>query len=140
MRSDRLAAGYLALQGVAGVLWWMLLLASDWVRDRFFVGADGWAAGRSLLLADVVVFALGSLTAAALVHRGHPWAQRAVWVTVGATCYATLVAVGWVAESIGRPLGLAAMATSLVATVAAAVAVEKAAGDHGRVDHGRSEA
>ncbi len=140
MRSDRLAAGYFALQGVAGVLWWVLLLASDWVRDRFFVGADGWAAGRSLLLADVVVFALGSLTAAALVQRGHPWAQRAAWVTVGATFYATLVAAGWVVESIGRPLGLVLMAISLVATVVAAVAAETARADHGQVDHGRSQA
>ncbi|MEM9615673.1 MAG: hypothetical protein AAF962_23065 [Actinomycetota bacterium] len=133
MRSDRPAVAYLAAQGAAGLAWWVLLLASDTVRDLFFVGAEGWASGRSLLLADVIVFALGSLAAAGLAHRRHSWARPAVWVVVGATAYATLVAVGWLIESIGEPLGPAMMAPALVGTGWAARLIGAAATADGPV-------
>lgn len=80
----RTATTYFAIQGVAGIVWWVLLFTTDLVRDLFFVDAAGWDAGRSILIADVAMFAGASLVTAWLVatssslarpgRRGSPWA------------------------------------------------------------------
>lgn len=118
MSTGRLASSYLIVQGVAGLVWWVLLLAAEPVRDLFFPNADGWPAGRTLLLADVVMFGLVSILAGGLALRSHRWAGPVGWIALGATAYATLVAVGWLGQPIDHWLGAAAMAPTLLATMA----------------------
>lgn len=123
MVDRRPAAGYLIIQGIAGAAWWVLLFTSEAVRNLFFVDVTGWEAGRTILLADLLMFAGASLVSGYLIATESKLARPATWATIGATTYATLVALGWVFGGIGHLLGFVVMVLSLGLTVVASTAL-----------------
>lgn len=127
MHTARLASFYLVAQGLAGLLWWVLLLFASPVRDLFFTTEDAWLAGRTLIFADVVMFGVASIAAGFLSIRSLPWAQPVAWIALGATGYATLVAIGWILEPIAHWLGAALMLPTLAATCWAVLTIHRRA-------------
>ncbi len=121
-----LFAVYLSVQGFGAVVWWVGLFNSPGFRKWFVSDADGWAVARSAALADLVVFAGGSLVCAVLLLRGSRVASRALWLLVGATLYAALIAVSWVAEPVADTTGLATMMLAVVATTTIAWLTQRA--------------
>lgn len=120
MTSLRLAVGYLAGQAVMGVAWWLLMLASDAFR-RLFFDDEGWEITRTIMTADLLLYAGGAAVTALLLHRRSPLARPIGWITVGGTTYATILAISWWIDSTAEPLGAFAMAASLVLTVGALI-------------------
>ncbi|MEX0885819.1 MAG: hypothetical protein WD009_05190 [Phycisphaeraceae bacterium] len=88
------AARYLALQGVAGGAWWLMLLAWPHSRRWFFPDALSDAGIRALAVADISLFVVGSFVAAFLLHRRPDWGLVATAIVAGATAYATLYCWG----------------------------------------------
>lgn len=120
---DRRRAGaYLVAQGGIGLLWWVLLYASPTVRD-WFVADAGWPVARSLVLADVLGFGVGSIVAGLAVLQGRGWAGGAVVAVSAVTGYATLVAAAWMVAPVDRILPVVAMTAALGMTLASARAV-----------------
>lgn len=117
--SSRIAGLYLVFQGVAGLIWWVLLFGSANVREVFAGTEAGWLAARTMVFADVIMFGFASIATGLLALRRHRFARAAGWATVGATAYATLAAVGWMLDPVGRWVGAVVMFASLIATVAA---------------------
>ena len=89
----RLAAAYLALQGVLGIAWWAGVLAWPAFRARFEPPDAAPVSLTSFWLADLVFVVAGSLLAAHGIARWRPWAQAAPLVVAGAVGYATLYCV-----------------------------------------------
>ena len=108
---------YLLAQGVGTFVWWAAMRWSDGVRSRF-IGEDeaAWEAARTILWADAIVFGAGSIAAAFAIATISRWRVPVVWVVVGASWYATLVAVGWTRAPIDRGLGLAVMIPAALLT------------------------
>lgn len=127
----RHASTYLVIQGAAGLVWWVLLLIDSPMRDLFFDSPDGWLAGRTLVFAEVLMFGLVSIATGLLARIGHRWAAPAGWVVVGATAYATLVALGWLLEPVGHWLGVVLMMPTLAATLVSALAIHAEATEFG---------
>ncbi|WP_041291896.1 hypothetical protein [Kineococcus radiotolerans] len=122
--TTRLAAGYLAAQGVAVAAWWALLLAWPPARGPFELGDP--SVLRSFLLPDVG-FGLASLLAARLVARGRPAALAAVAVTTGAVGYSTAMTLGHVAARGEGVVGAVAMVLATAGSALCLRAVSRAA-------------
>ncbi len=123
----RLSAVYLIAQGIAGLAWWAALFASDPFR-RVFFSNGGWDTARTILAADLVFFAGGSILTGWMIRRQHSLAGVVGLVTVGATAYATVLAISWSFGSVGEWSGAIAMLGSLVLTSAAVATVWPRAG------------
>lgn len=106
MIPTRLAAWYLALQGVAVALWWSTLLAWPAFRAVFELGDR--AVLQSFLLPDVG-FGVVSLVAGRLVATGSRLAAPLAGVTVGAVGYSTAMTIGHVAAAGLGAVGAVAM-------------------------------
>lgn len=115
-------AGYLILQGLAGIGWWIGLTASAAFQD-WFIAPDGWLAARTVLVADVLLFGGGSILTGVLAMRRHRWCRTTMLVLVGVTAYATAVSAAWVFAPVQRWLGVVVMVPALVATCLAAAVV-----------------
>lgn len=115
----RWAAGYLAAQAAAVVVWWAALATSPRVRGWFEMDADR----RDLLTAfaagDAVVLALGSALAAAGLARGARWAVVAAATVTGGCLYATLLLAAWVGLGGDGAVGLVPMVAATAAGAAA---------------------
>lgn len=111
----RLGPSYLIAQGIGGIVWWIGLLGSERVRGWFV--PEGWEAARTLLIADVVLFGLGSIVVGLAITRQSAFAGPLSWALTGVVAYATLVSVSWLFDPIGHWLGLVFMVPSLVLTV-----------------------
>ncbi len=112
--ANRFGPSYLIAQGVGGILWWIGLLSSERVRSWFV--PDGWQAARTLVIADIVLFGLGSVATGLALMRQSAWSVPMVWALTGVAAYATLVAAAWLAEPVEHWLGLAFMVPSLALT------------------------
>lgn len=122
MKTDRIFAGYFALQALTGVLLWtgLLLVGQGELRDAFELLAGVPAATDSFVFADLFAGVLGSAVAAWAIYRGTEWAPFVAAFTAGAMVYPTLYLVGWVAFVGTGAVALAAMAPA--ATVSCWVA------------------
>jgi hypothetical protein len=114
----------LVLQGAIGIIWWILLYRSPTVRN-WFVADAGWPVARSLVVADVIGFGLGSVIVGIGILRNDRWASVALTALTAVVAYATLVSFAWVLEPVDRWLGAFAMLGSLGATMAANVWVKR---------------
>ena len=116
----RVTAAYFAFQGVAVVVWWIVLWRVPSVREWFV--APGWT--ESSLLAfwvpDLVIGGAGSMLAAWLVLRASRWAGPALWLVVGAMLYATVYCVAASFATDGAWLNVALMTPAAVASLALA--------------------
>ncbi|RCK71244.1 hypothetical protein DT076_01990 [Desertihabitans brevis] len=113
MTARRLAAAYLAAQGVAVGLWWALLALRPDVRALFELGDP---ALLDAYLPPDVVLGLASLAAARLVTTAHPAAPVLTGLVLGAVGYGTAMTVGQVLGGGQGWLGLLAMAAATAAT------------------------
>lgn len=123
VRQRSLSSGYLALQAVLAIIWWLALLSSPTARAWFELVPDKRQALDSFLLADLVMFVGGSIVSAWGVWRHAPWAVPATAFTAGGITYATLYLLGWVAIARSAPAGVVPMAVSAIATSAIAYRV-----------------
>lgn len=120
MIPTRLAAWYLALQGVAVAVWWATLLTWPAFRAVFELGDR--AVLRSFLLPDVG-FGVVSLVAGRLVATGSRLAAPLTGVTAGAVGYSTAMTVGHVATAGAGAVGAVAMACATLGSVVSLHAV-----------------
>lgn len=120
----RVAAGYLALQAIAAVAWWLSLFTMPEVRRHFELSPERPAALDAFLVADMVIFVGGSGLSSWLLWRRSPRARTVVAFTAGGVAYATLYLVAWVAFERTAAVGLVPMVVALVATTAIAVGTD----------------
>ena len=118
---------YFALQALAGVLWWIGLWASP-EFGRWFFAAEFLERDRVVfLIADLMVFVLGSGLVAWLAVREHRWSAPLAWIVLGGTAYATLTCLGLYLE--GGPLGsLASMVLALLGSGWGAIRIQAVLG------------
>lgn len=88
------AARYLALQGLAGAAWWVMLWRWPPSRAWFFASTFDATLVGAFTLPDLVLFVVGSLVAALALHRRRRWGLVATAIVAGATAYATLLCWG----------------------------------------------
>ncbi len=116
------AAGYLTLQAVAGLAWWLLLFVRPATRWWFFpeeLGNSTWAFAPP----DLALFVLGSAVAGWAIGRGRRWATGLAWAVCGGTWYACLYCWGGGLLYGSGWLGVLLMtAAAAMTTVAAALA------------------
>jgi protein-S-isoprenylcysteine O-methyltransferase Ste14 len=85
-----LAVGYFYLQGFAGLGWWSAMAV--WPEVRMWFEGDGGGILFGLFpLADLLLFAGGSLLAARALSRNFSAALPLCWTVTGAVLYATLI-------------------------------------------------
>lgn len=116
------AAGYLALQGLAVAVWWLLIALLPAVRAAFRPAPEPQVLD-AYLLPDLVLLAAGSLLAGWLVLRASAWAAPTTAVVLGSMAYATLHLTAWSARSGHGWPGVALMGLAVLATLVALVAV-----------------
>ncbi len=109
-----LASGYLVLQGMAGVAWWVGLACWPSLRSHFLpAGAPDWPL-LSFWLADLCLLVAGSWACAVCLYRRSQAAAPALWFTSGAVGYACLYCLGtslltgevWLATGLMCPAAL----------------------------------
>jgi hypothetical protein len=96
--TERVFAGYLAVQALAGVGWWVALALSPTVRSWFELAPGRPEVMDAFVVADAAVIA-GSALAARGLATGAAWAVPVVAFTAGGLVYPTLYLVGWVART-----------------------------------------
>jgi len=93
-------AGYLALQAVGGVVLWLLIDGSSFVRSGFEIVPARHNVTNAFFLADVVVIATSAASAWGL-RAAKPWALAAAAFTAGGVVYPTAYLVQWAASNDG---------------------------------------
>ncbi len=119
----RAAARYFLLQGIAGLAWWALLWLVPESRGWFVPPAFASAWLGALAVADVVLYAGGSLAAALVCMLAPRAAPIAAALVAGITGYALLLALGLSVVSGTGWLGTIAMTLSMLASVLCLVLV-----------------
>jgi hypothetical protein len=109
----RVYAGYLVLQGAAGIALWVFLASANTVRELFELVPDRPTVTDSFVLADLLLGVVGSTLAAWALWNGRAWARTALAFTVGALLYPTCYLVIWVAL---EGTGAVALAVMVVVT------------------------
>jgi hypothetical protein len=102
------AAGYLVVQALAVLLWWVAVFLSGRIRTWFFPYGGLDPAFAAFVLPDLVFVVGGSLFVARQRLRGIA-APRASGVLLGAVGYATLFTLGWTVALQAPPASAVAM-------------------------------
>lgn len=90
MKVYRSAAIYYAIQGVAVIMWWIVLFAVPASRKYFLLERTSEFSLLAFWLADLAFLGFGSLAAAWLCFRHHEYSQIAAWFVTGAVSYAAI--------------------------------------------------
>lgn len=108
------AVGYLAAQGIGGLAWWGMLFTWPQTRQWFLPPEAPGASLLAFAVADLLLFAGGSLAAAYGLAQRCRWAWPVLCIHSGAAIYAALYALSlaWLAPRTW--LGAALMAPSLI--------------------------
>ncbi len=85
-----MAVIWLCVQGVLGILWWVLVLAWPDFRALFVAPGAPPFTLHAYALPDAAIIIGGSFAAALGLRRERPWARPALWFTAGGVAYATL--------------------------------------------------
>jgi len=117
----RMSAGYLLVQGLAGAVWWGVLLWHPPWRAYFKPPESPDWAILGFWLADLSLFVCGTLIAAILLARRSAWASAALWFTSGAVSYAALYCFGLSLLTNTTWAAAAAMLPAMSITIAIAV-------------------
>lgn len=117
----RVAAAYLAVQGVGVLAWWVLLLVAPESRPLFTAAGAPDAVLLAFLVGDVVLVGAGSLVAAVGIVRDTRWAWPVLLVHAATAVYAGLYCVSLPVLADGSGW-LAAVAMTPVLLVPAALA------------------
>ncbi|MEO7673753.1 MAG: methyltransferase [Pyrinomonadaceae bacterium] len=86
----RNAAGYYLLQGLAVIVWWVILFAMPETRSYFQLDADSQTSLLAFWLPDAVFIAAASLAASYLVFLRNRYETAAMWLVTGAVSYAAI--------------------------------------------------
>ncbi|HEY1416792.1 MAG TPA: hypothetical protein VGF41_02770 [Myxococcaceae bacterium] len=105
---DRRAAAYLVAQGIGVLVWWVAVIGSRAVRDRFFPYGGLDPAFAAFFVPDLILLVGVSLVVARHRLRGVS-APRASGVLLGAVAYGTLYTAAWTFLLHAPPWGLVAM-------------------------------
>lgn len=116
----RWTIGYLALQGVATIVWWLLLWAEPAIRHYFKPPDYPDSALLSFWLADLAGVAAGSIGSAILLLRRHPRALVVLWVTTGGVVYGALYCLAVMLSTGSGQLSVVLMIPAAALTVAVA--------------------
>src|SRR5688572_17509308 len=81
------AAAYFALQGLAVIGWWAVLLVVPASRRYFLLDRNSDVSLMAFWLADLSFLGIGSLAAAWLCLRDHGYKHIASWFVTGAISY-----------------------------------------------------
>jgi len=95
MKPERVFAGYLLIQGIGGVAFWVLLTSVGPVREAIELLPAEHAVTDSFVFADLFVGILGSWLGAYALLRGRRWAVPMVAFTAGGLVYPTFFLLGW---------------------------------------------
>ena len=109
-----MAAAYLAVQGVGGLAWWVLLIAVPAARRPFVTAGAPEATLMAFVGADLLLYVGGSLTAAYGLARRRSWAWPVLCIHAGAAAYASLYVVTLTAWTGSAAAGAVLMAPSMV--------------------------
>ena len=113
----RVYAGYLALQAVLGIVWWITLAASPTVRGAIELMPSRHAVTDAFVFADIGVVVVGSALSAWGIEKEAAWSVPVLAFTTGGIVYPTLSLLGWASfTGHGSPL-LAAMVAVSTLTV-----------------------
>jgi hypothetical protein len=116
-----MAVLWLCVQGVGGILWWVLVLTWPDFRALFVApGAPSFTLD-AYALPDAAIIIGGSFAAALGLRRDRPWARAALWFTAGGVAYATLYCFMTAALSGGAWAAAAIMAPALALTLCFAI-------------------
>lgn len=95
----RVFAGYLVLQAVVGILFWVALEWSPDVRELFELTPTNDTVTDAFFLADLLVGVVGSAAGAWALWSDARWSAPVVAFTAGGLVYPTLFLVAWVART-----------------------------------------
>lgn len=120
----RLCAGYLALQALLGIGFWVLMASSaDW-RAELELMPSNHPVTDAFAIADLLGVVVASAAGAWALDTGRPWAVPAVWFAAGGIVYPTLYLFGWIAFSPTGTGGLLLLAMCVVSGLTCWVAMQ----------------
>ncbi|MCY7345425.1 MAG: isoprenylcysteine carboxylmethyltransferase family protein [Pyrinomonadaceae bacterium] len=101
MKIRQNAAVYFAMQGIAVIAWWFLLVFVPTSRKYFQLENNSETSLLAFWLADLSLLGIGSIAAAGLCFRASRHAPAALWLVVGAISYATFycLAFAWLTDA-----------------------------------------
>lgn len=91
--TNRVAAGYLFLQGALVPGWWLLLVFVPSTRDLFKASEHPDSALLAFWLADLACISVGSIVSGWWLLKRDVRAGATVWFTAGAVVYAALYCI-----------------------------------------------
>ena len=95
MKPERIYAGYLALQAMLGIVFWIAVAGSSTVREVLELLPAEPAVTDAFVFGDVLVV-IGSAVAAWGIDRRASWGVPVAAFTAGGVVYPTLYLIGWV--------------------------------------------
>jgi len=90
MKLERTAAFYFGTQGIAVILWWVVLFCLPTSRRYFLIDNNNESSLLAFWLADIGFLGLGSFAAAWLCIKQSEFRQVAAWFVTGAISYPTI--------------------------------------------------
>ncbi|MDQ4122423.1 MAG: isoprenylcysteine carboxylmethyltransferase family protein [Acidobacteriota bacterium] len=108
------AAGYFAVQGIAVVLWWLILVFAP--SSRKYFGGEGtfeiWL--TAFWLPDLMLIAIGSIVVAGVCFFDSRFAESTAWFVTGAVAYASIYCFSFALATDTGWLGVALMLPSML--------------------------
>lgn len=123
MNVRRWASAYFALQGVAIILWWLLLLLYPLSRAYFQMDSASEATLLAFWLPDLLLLAFGSLVASCFCFRGNSMELVVLWLVCGAISYASLYCLAFALLTNAAWLGVILMLPTMLLSLASTLAV-----------------
>lgn len=120
-----LARGYFALQGIAVIAWWAMLLFLPATRTAFAIRGAPPIALDAFAPGDLGLVAIGSLLVAAFTSRA--WSGTLAWVVAGAMVYAALFTIATAITGASGPLGALLMMPAAIVSVGGASVLGRSA-------------
>jgi protein-S-isoprenylcysteine O-methyltransferase Ste14 len=113
MKIKQTASIYFALQGIAVIAWWILLLAVPASRKYFQMG-EGETILLSFWLPDLLLMAAGSLVVSWLIAIDSDFKLAALWFVVGTISYASFYCLAFALMTDTGWLGVVAMFPAMI--------------------------
>ena len=100
MKVRHSAAIYFAIQGVAVIVWWIVLFSVPSSRQYFVLEKTSETSLLAFWLADLSFLGIGSMAASWLCYLDHEYQRIASWFVTGAVSYAAVycLAFAWMTD------------------------------------------
>jgi hypothetical protein len=110
----KLATGFMLLQGIGTLAWWVLLMLYPPARTPFLAPGAPDSTLLAFIVPDLAMFISSAFVAAYGLAKNRDWAWTALCVQTGAAVYAALYALALPLFSGSAWLGAAMMFPSLI--------------------------